>query len=148
MTAKKDETEHNRETYAIVGELVLISSALDTLLNQVMIEVLELGSSLMVMPVVASLDPARKIEILKARAAHFPKGDWKEGVNSFVKKVETVFKHRNIACHTPPKLEAGKWTLKPIAAAKLMKKLNIKEKGSILFPSAICGRLSPLPKLH
>jgi hypothetical protein len=43
METGKSDIEQNKEFYAIVGELVLLSTALDTLLNSVMIEVLHLG---------------------------------------------------------------------------------------------------------
>ena len=106
----------------------MISSALDTLLNQVVVEVLHLGQSAMIIPVVATLDPVRKIEILKDRAAHISNGNWKRALTKFLDKVESVFRHRNIACHTPPVLELGKWTLRPFAAAKMMKRIDLKEK--------------------
>jgi hypothetical protein len=128
MSAAADNIENHKDTYAIVGELVLISSALDTLLNQVIVEVLNLGSAPLILPVVATLDPVRKMEILKERASHIRNADWKKGVTRFVDKVESVFKHRNSACHTPAVLEGRTWTLKPIAAAKMLKKLDIEQK--------------------
>jgi hypothetical protein len=45
-----------------------------------------------------------------------------------VDQVESVFKYRNIACHTPGSLESGKWRFKPLAAAKMLKKLDLKKK--------------------
>jgi hypothetical protein len=115
----------NTEAFAVVGELVMISSALDHLLNNVLIEVLDLGVAPLLEPVVATLDPARKVEILKERAAHITAKDWQKGITKFCDKVESVFRQRNIACHTPPVLEAGIWTFKPVAAAKLLKKLDL-----------------------
>ena len=127
MTAEKTENSH-KDTYAIVGELVLIASALDDCLNRVVIAFLELGDAHLLLPVVATLDPARKIEILKARVTHLAAKDWKKAFKSFVDRIETVNKHRNIACHTPPIFENGKWTLKPIAAAKLLQRLDLEKK--------------------
>jgi hypothetical protein len=127
MGSAKDE-EQAKVTYAIVGELVMLSSALDYLASQVLIAVLDLGTSPLLEPVVGTLDPVRKVEILKARAAHMPKGDWQNGVKRFCDKVESVFKQRNIACHTPPAFKAGIWTFHPIAAAKMFKNLDLPAK--------------------
>ena len=52
----------NKEAYATVGELVLIASALDDLLNET---VLDLGQAVLIVPVVATLEAVRKIELLK-----------------------------------------------------------------------------------
>lgn len=82
----------------------------------------------MLEPVVATLDPSRKVEILKVRAAHITAKDWQKGITKFCDKVESVFRQRNIACHTPPVLQDGVWTFKPVAAAKLSKKLDITRK--------------------
>src|SRR3984885_7923400 len=127
MTAEKDEAEVSKATYAVVGELVLIASALDTLLNSVMVQVLHLGSSPMIEPVVATLEPVRKIEILKERASFIRNDVWRKRLTAFVTKVGSVFRHRNIACHMPAILENGKWTLTPVSAAKILKHLNIEE---------------------
>jgi hypothetical protein len=54
--------------YAIVGEIVLSATALDHQMNHVLIEVASLAKSPLLEAVIATLDPARKIEILKARA--------------------------------------------------------------------------------
>jgi len=120
-----DDNEQNKEVFAIVGELVLIATALDTLLNAVVVEVLHLGSSPMIEPVVATLDPVRKIEILKERAPFITNDAWKKPVTRFLSKVESVFRHRNIACHMPAVLEDGKWTLTPVSAARLLKHLDV-----------------------
>jgi hypothetical protein len=125
MNAKKDDIAYNKETYAIVGELVLLASAVDSLLNEVIIVTLELDVSPMITPIVATFDPKRKIEILKARAVHIRQPDWKRGLTGFLTKAESVFKYRNIACHTPPVLENGRWAIKPIDAAKVLKRLDI-----------------------
>lgn len=118
----------NKDAYAIVGELVLISNALDFQLSEAVISVLNLGNSIMLLPVVMTLDPARKIEILKAHAKHVSKPDWKKGITDFLDQVEHVLKYRNIACHTQPILEKDEWTLRPFAAAKLYKNIDIEQK--------------------
>ena len=120
------EIERSREAFAVVGELVMLSTALDWQLNRVLMKVLDLGESLMIEPVVATLDAARKVEILKARAGQMPKNTWSKGVLKYLERVEAVFRQRNIACHTPPVLKDGVWTFKPVAAAKLLKKIDLK----------------------
>lgn len=127
MKGANDEAKQSKEIYAVVGELVLIATALDTLLNSVIVEVLHLGSSPMIEPVVATLDPVRKIEILKERAPFIRNGDWKKRVTGFVSKAEIVFRRRNIACHMSAVLEDGKWTLTPVSAAKLLKHLDLEK---------------------
>jgi len=77
---------------------------------------------------VGTLDPSRKVKILKERAAHITANDWRKSLMKFCDKVESVFRQRNIACHTPPVLEAGLWAFKPVAAAKLLKKLDVDNK--------------------
>jgi hypothetical protein len=133
MGSAMDE-EQAKVTYAIVGELVLLSSALDDLVSRVLIAVLDLGTSPLLEPVVATLDPVRKAEILKARAAQMPKGDWQNGVKRFCDKVESVFKQRNIACHTPPVFRDGVWTLHPSTAAKMFKNLDLPARKVRSFP--------------
>ena len=123
-----DKAPRNVEAFTVVGELVMISSAIDHLLNNVLIEVLDLGGASLLEPVVATLDPPRKVEILKERAAHITAKDWQKGITKFCDKVESVFRQRNIACHTPPVLQNGVWMFKPVAAAKLLKKLDIVKK--------------------
>lgn len=122
-----DEAKQNKEIYAVVGELVLIATALDTLLNAVVVEVLHLGSSPLIEPVVATLDSVRKIEILKERAPFIHNEEWKKRVTGFVSKAESVFRHRNIACHMPAVLEDGKWTLTPVSAARVLKHLDLEK---------------------
>ena len=124
----KSDAERNALAYATVGELVLITNAIDYQLAEVPISVLNLGRSVMLMPVVMTLDPARKVEILKANAAHITREQWKKGLTSYVGKVERVLKFRNIACHTQPILDGDEWTLRPFAAAKVFKNIDIRNK--------------------
>jgi hypothetical protein len=131
-----DGPEPNKEMFAIVGELVLIATALDTLLNSVLVEVLHLGSSPLIEPVVATLDSVRKIEILKERVPFIRNEDWKAPVTRFLSKAESVFRQRNIACHMPAILEDGKWTLTPVSAARVLKHLDLEKPGAKHFPVA------------
>lgn len=126
----KRKADRNTEAFAVVGELVMLSTALDHLVNNVLITVLALGTAPMLEPVVATLDPSRKIEILRARAGHMPDNDWKRGVTKFCDKADSVFKQRNIACHTPPLNVNGTWSFTPVAAAKLLKRINLTTKKS------------------
>jgi hypothetical protein len=120
--------DRDRETFAVVGELVMLASALDWQLNRILMVVLDLGESLFIEPVVATLDASRKIEILKARVGKMTKNDFRKHLSKYLDQVEAVFKQRNIASHTPPVLENGVWTFKPVAAAKFLKKIELKEK--------------------
>jgi hypothetical protein len=78
----------------------------------------------MLKSVIMTLDPARKIEILKERAKKIAPPHWKKELTSFVNKAERVFKYRNIACHTQPIFDKGTWTLQPFAAAKVLKSID------------------------
>lgn len=77
------------DTYAIVGELVLISSALDAELNKIVSAALLLGEAPLLLPVIATLDPPRKIEMLRARVSHIHVASWKKPVLQFLDHVET-----------------------------------------------------------
>lgn len=132
---KLDEEQQSRADFAVVGELVMISTALDLQLNGVLTTILDLGESPMIEPVVATLDPARKVEIMKARAAHMPKNDWRKKLSTFCDHLDAVFKQRNVACHTPPVWEDGAWTFKPVAAAKLLKRIDLT--GKVVRPATI-----------
>ncbi|MBG0794762.1 hypothetical protein IYY11_15515 [Methylocystis sp. H62] len=128
MTVTKKKAEQHKDTYAIVGELVMTATGIDWQLNRVLIEVLDIGGALMVEPVVATIDTRLKIEIIKERAKHISATDWKSNVGNYCNKVENVFKYRNIVCHTPAVLKNDSWTFKPVAAAKLLKKIDIAKK--------------------
>jgi len=125
------ETNRNarfRAAYAVVGELVLLSTALDHQLNHVVIEVLPLTGSPMLESVVATLDMVRKIEMLKARASHIHKQEWRKPVLSYLDKLERVSKWRNLACHNVliPDEKHGA-VFAPAAAARLLKSLQLGE---------------------
>ena len=51
-----DTPDHSR-IYAVVGELVMIANAIDHLLNNALIEVLNLEPSPLLEPVIATLEP-------------------------------------------------------------------------------------------
>ncbi len=117
-----------RMAYGVVGELVLITTALDHQLNHVLIQVLPLADSPMLESVVATLDMARKIEMLKARSKHIAQPSWQRPVLTYLDKLERISKWRNIACHTaliPDKTHGAVFA--PAAAAKLLKTLEVGE---------------------
>ena len=115
-----------RAAYGVVGELVLVANALDHQLNHVLIQVLHLVESPMLEAVVATLDMARKIEMLKERSKYIAQSHWQRPVLSYVDKLERVSRWRNIACHTPliPDEKHGA-AFVPTAAAKLLKSLQL-----------------------
>lgn len=128
VNPKERAVEDTTKVYAIVGELVLIASALDYQLAEIMVAAVNLGSSPMILPVIFTLDAARKAEILKRRAELITADDWRKNLIRHVEKVERIFRYRNLACHTPPRLENGKWILKPAAAAKMLKEIDLDTK--------------------
>lgn len=125
MTSKEEET---KRAYALVGELVLIAAALDQQLNRICIAVLALVDSPMLEPLVASVDSARKIEILKAYATKITAKQWKKGLNDHARAVEAVNRWRNIAAHSVMAFDNGKAVLEAPAAAKIIKTLDLTTK--------------------
>jgi len=126
--------EEHRDTYAIVGKLVMLSNAIDHQLNRVLIAVLDLRGSIMIEPAVATLDQRQKIQMLKEHAKYIGSHHWKRAIVKYCATVETVFRRRNIACHTPAALEDGVWKMKPVALAKMLKKLDLQSKKPEHFP--------------
>jgi transcriptional regulator with XRE-family HTH domain len=123
-----DDDAQFRAAYGVVGELVLITTALDHQLNHVLIEVLHLAESPLLESVIATLDTVRKIEMLKARSKHIHAPVWRKSVLSYLEKIERISKWRNIACHTVlvPDERHG-LVFASTAAAKLLKSLQIGE---------------------
>lgn len=121
-------TEEMRNAYAIVGELVLIASALDYQLNRICISVLALIEAPMLEPVIATIDSSRKIEILKIYAAKIADPGWRKGLSDHVTAVEAVNKARNIAAHSVMTFEGGRHVLSSPAAAKLLKTIDLTTK--------------------
>jgi transcriptional regulator with XRE-family HTH domain len=126
-----------RAAYAVVGEIVLLATALDHQLNHVVMQVLALTDSPMLEAVVATLDTIRKIEMVKARSKHIAQPTWRKPVVSYLDKLERISKWRNIACHTPliPDSKHGA-VFAPTAAAKLLKNLDLQEPTSRRIPVA------------
>lgn len=117
-----------RAAYVVVGELILIMTALDYQLNHILIQVLHLTDSPMLESVIASLDVNRKIEMLKARSKHIRQPQWRNAIVLHLEKLERISKWRNIAAHTAliPDDEHGA-VFAPAAAAKLLKSLQIED---------------------
>jgi transcriptional regulator with XRE-family HTH domain len=126
VAGEKPTNARFRAAYATVGELVLITTALDHQLNHVLMHVLPLTESPMLESVLATLDIARKIEMLKARSKHIAKPEWSKPLLAYLDKLEKVSRWRNIACHTAliPDGTHGA-VFAPAAAAKLLKSLQI-----------------------
>ena len=120
--------EAYREMYAIVGELILIANALDHQLNRICISLFDLPDAPMVEPIVASLDSARKIEIIKAYASRLKSQDWKKGLKSHAKAVEVINSARNAAAHSVLSIKQDGAVLTSPAAAKLLKAIDLQTK--------------------
>jgi transcriptional regulator with XRE-family HTH domain len=120
--------EKFRAAYGVVGELVLLTTALDHQLNHILIQALPLAESPMLEAVVATLDMNRKIEMLKARAKHISNPTWHKALQGHLEKLEQISSWRNIACHTAliPDEQHGA-VFAPAAAAKLLKNLQLGE---------------------
>jgi transcriptional regulator with XRE-family HTH domain len=117
-----------RAAYAVVGELVLMATALDHQLNHVLIQVLHLAISPMLESVVATLDMNRKVEMLKARSKYISNKTWQKALEIYLDKLEKVSSWRNIACHTvliPDEKHGAVFAV--AAAAKLLKSLQLGE---------------------
>lgn len=117
-----------RAAYGVVGELILIATALDYQLNHILIQVLHLTESPMLESVIATLDLNRKVEMLKARSKHIQQAPWRNSVLAHLDKLERIYRLRNIAAHTAliPDDKHGA-VFAPAAAAKLLKSLQIDE---------------------
>ena len=123
------------KTFATVGELVMICNAIDHLLNQVIIATFSLERTPLLEPVIASLDARQKIEMIKSRAKIIKKSvSWKKGFMNFCNKAESVYKQRNIVCHTPAALEDDRWSFKPITVVKMFSKIDLQNKTLKEFP--------------
>jgi hypothetical protein len=114
-----------KEAYAVIGEVVLLATALDHQLNHVAIEVLHLIKSPLLEPVVATLDCSRKIEIVRGRIKHIPKQEWRKIVESYVGAIERILKVRNLVCHAPLVKTDDGFKFAPWAANKIWKSLDV-----------------------
>ncbi len=120
--------QEEAEICAVVGKMILLASLLDNQMAEILIDVLTLDRTPKLMPVVATLDPARKVEILKANLRHMPEGIWRKELQSYVKGVEAANRARNICGHSMLIERDGKLVLASNAAAKLFKALNRESK--------------------
>lgn len=118
-----------KDAAALVGEIVLLYTALDHQLNLITVEVMHLTPSPMLESVVATLDPRQKIEMLKGRAAHVRQIDWKKALKNHADRLERIAKIRNVVCHTPlvPR-NGGGFEFAPAAATKLLKSMTVRSK--------------------
>jgi transcriptional regulator with XRE-family HTH domain len=125
---EKAQNARFRAAYGVVGELILITTALDYQLNHILIQVLHLTESPMLESVIATLEMNRKIEMLKARSKHIQRPNWRTAVLSHLEKLERIWKWRNIAAHTAliPDDKDGA-VFAPAAAAKLLKSFQVDE---------------------
>ena len=87
----------------------------------------------MLEPVIATLEPARKIEILKSRAKHINKPDWKKASQASVPRPICLSATQYRLPH-PGFSEGDTWKFKPVAAAKLLNKLDLENKALEGFP--------------
>ena len=122
-------TERFRAAYSVVGELVLLTTALDQQLNHVLIEVLHLANSPLLEFVVATLDMDRKIEMLRARAKHISNPRWHKALQTHLDKLEQVSSWRDTACRTALITDDEHGAVfAPAAAARLLRHLQLGEK--------------------
>ncbi|MGA3301802.1 MAG: helix-turn-helix domain-containing protein [Methylovirgula sp.] len=125
---KSREVNEFRDAYEIVGEIVLLATALDHQLNHILIQVLSLEGSPMLESVVATLNMNRKIEMLKERSKFISNPDWQKPLAAHLEKLEEISSWRNIACHNvlvPDEKHVAVFA--PTAAARLMKNLLLGE---------------------
>jgi hypothetical protein len=107
MSANESEFEEDKAFYATVGELVVLSTTIDAMLNSLLIEIYGLGNSLWLHAIIGTLDTARKIEALKSNAKAISYANMSKPLEEFLGSAEIVIKQRNIVCHTPPTYENG-----------------------------------------
>lgn len=105
----------------------MLYTALDHQLNHIIIAVMHLAPSPMLEPVVATLDPRQKIEMLKGRAAHIRQADWKKAIRTHADRLERVAKVRNAVCHTPmiQRKNSDGFEFAPAATTKLLKSITV-----------------------
>jgi hypothetical protein len=123
-TLSDDEKSVANEAFAVIGELVLMASALDERLNEVVRVVCSLPPSAFMEPTIGSIDSSRKIEILRNYAGHITASEWKIGLRKLCDQVDKVNKARNIACHSALRFENGSAILINVSAGKLLKNLH------------------------
>jgi len=107
-----------------VGRLILIAAELDAQLNAVCMEALLVPESHFGLPLVATLDAPRKIEILKSWAKHLEAENWRKMLTRYAEEAEEVMRLRNIAAHSLYRQEGEKFTFASLGAAKLLKSIE------------------------
>jgi hypothetical protein len=107
--------------YATIGELVVVTTALDRQLTQILITVFDLKESTLLEPVVATLDAVRKIEMLKRWGEHIRQSDWRKSLLNYLDSAEKVSGWRNTACHTLLVPAPDGPVFAPATAARLLK---------------------------
>ena len=112
----------------IVGELILISSALDHQFNKIVVALLSLGAKDFVEPVVATLDMPRKLEMVKGYMKHMSPSTWHDPIKRHVEAIESVSKQRNLAAHSVLNFQDGKAILTSSAATRILRALDMKTK--------------------
>lgn len=116
--------------YSVVGEMILIGSAVDQQMNRVCMLALRLGDTAMLESVFATLDSARKVEILKALASKITAVEWKKRLRAHADEVEVVNRWRNIAAHSVLTFKGETVVLHSPAVAKLFKVLDLSGKSA------------------
>jgi hypothetical protein len=116
-----------KDACAHIGEIILLSTALDYQLTEVVIEVMHLEHSPMLETVVATLDSRQKIEMIKARARKLSNKDWRKALLDYVDKIEKTARVRNAAAHTAlfPTKNANGFEFAPAQASKILKSMKI-----------------------
>jgi hypothetical protein len=127
MNASAQE-QQELEICAVVGRMILMASLLDNQVGEILIDVLTLDRTPNLMPVIATLDPSRKVEILKAHLRHMPDGEWRTELKKYVEAIEGANRARNICGHSMLIERDGEIVLASNAAAKLFKSLDRKNK--------------------
>jgi hypothetical protein len=92
VSADEGDPEQDKTFYATVGELVILSTTLDDMLNTLLIETFQCGNAAWLPAIIATLDTARKIEILKGQTKAISYATISKPVTDFLNKVEVVTK--------------------------------------------------------
>lgn len=111
-----------------VGEIILLTAAVDDQLNKIVILLLALKNSPMLEPLVATLDIARKIEILKIYGKRIEAQSWSKGFGGHADKIEKLNKIRNQAAHSTMIFIEGEAVLRQSAVAKMLKNMDLPNK--------------------
>ena len=116
-----------KDACAHIGEIILLNTALDYQLTEVVIQAMHLEHSPMLETVVATLDSRQKIEMIKARARKLSAKDWKKALLDYVEKIENVARIRNTAAHTAliPSKSNDAFEFVPRQASKILKSMKI-----------------------